>query len=123
MNNIKLLPRNNIFQKLQSFKEGGQILFMRDGGTKVTGAVNRLTDKGTKKLTTKAASWQQKINQLKQKTKQKVDKTMQALRSEESAIQHGRQQAQAKVDKQIATRNKKIQDWEQNNKFTPGPYV
>ena len=120
MNNIKLLPRNNIFQKLQSFKEGGQILFMRDGGTKVTEAVNKLTEKGTKKLTTKAASWQQKINQLKQKTKQKVDKTIQAVRSEESAIQHGRQQAQAKVDEQIATRNKKIQNWEQNNKFTPG---
>ena len=120
MNNIKLLPRNNIFQKLQSFKEGGQILFMRDGSTKVTEAVNKLTEKGTKKLTTKAASWQQKINQLKQKTKQKVNKTMQAVRSEESAIQHGRQQARAKVDKQIATRNKKIQNWEQNNKFTPG---
>ena len=120
MNNIKLLPRNNIFQKLQSFKEGGQILFMRNGGTKVTKAVNKLAEKGTKKLTTKVASWQQKINQLKQKTKQKVDKTMQAVRSEESAIQHSRQQAQAKVDKQIATRNKKIQNWEQNNKFTPG---
>ena len=65
MNNIKLLPRNNIFQKLQSFKEGGQILFMRDGGTTVTGAVRRLTQKGTKKLTTKAASWQQKVNKLK----------------------------------------------------------
>lgn len=120
MNNIKLLPRNNIFQKLQSFKEGGQILFMRNGGTKVTEAVNKLTEKGTKKLTTKATNQQQKINQLKQKTKQKVDKTMQAVRSEESAIQHGRQQARAKVDKQIATRNKKIQKWEQNNKFIPG---
>ena len=30
---------------------------MRDGGTTVTGAVRRLTQKGTKKLTTKAASW------------------------------------------------------------------
>ena len=30
---------------------------MRDGGTKVTEAVNKLIEKGTKKLTTKAASW------------------------------------------------------------------
>ena len=111
MNNIKLLPKNNIF-KLQSFKEGGQILFMRDGGTKVTEAVDKLTEKGTKKLTTKAASWQQKVNKLREKAKQKVDNIMQAISSEESAIQHGRQQAQAKVDKQIATRNKKIQNKE-----------
>ena len=30
---------------------------MRDGGTKVTETVNKLTKKGTKKLTTKVASW------------------------------------------------------------------
>lgn len=30
---------------------------MRDGGTTVTGTVKKLTEKGTKKLTTKAASW------------------------------------------------------------------
>ena len=120
MNNIKLLPRNNIFQKLQSFKEGGQILFMRDGTTKASKAVDNLTKKGVEKLAAKNASWQQKVNKLKEKAKQKVDNTMQAVRSEESAIQHGRQQAQAKVDKQIADRNEKIQDWEQNNKFTPG---
>ena len=120
MNNIKLLPRNNIFQKLQSFKEGGQILFMRDGTTKASKAVDNFTKKGVEKLAAKNASWQQKVNKLKEKAKQKVDNTMQAVRSEESAIQHGRQQAQAKVDKQIADRNKKIQDWEQNNKFTPG---
>ena len=120
MNNIKLLPRNNIFQKLQSFKQGGQILFMRDGSSEASKAVKNLTKKGVEKLAAKNASWQQKVNKLKEKAKQKVDNIMQAVRSEESAIQHGRQQAQAKVDKQIADRNKKIQDWEQNNKFTPG---
>lgn len=120
MNNIKLLPRNNIFQKLQSFKEGGQILFMKEGTFKGTETANKLIDKETKRLTTKSASWQQKVNKLREKAKQKVDNTLQAVRSEESAIQHGRQQAQDKVEKQVATRNKKIQNWEQNNKFTPG---
>lgn len=42
---------------------------MRDGTTKTTKAVDKLAKQGVEKLTTKSASWQQKVNNLKEKAK------------------------------------------------------